>query len=117
MNLPSSLEAMVGDPWMAGCKSAEILSRGLNVWNAALFGVASMTIEDAFDAWDARDDCAGLRSRECDEYELTPRLLSAFSGRLSVLARMAMQLGEDAAYPLQRLVGLELERLAPPSAS
>lgn len=106
-------DAVVSDTWAASCKSAQIFWGGMSAWNAALFGIASLTVEDAFSAWEVKRRCATVRGCAKLEHELSRRLLSALTRRLCLLARMAMQLGEDAAYPLQRLVGLELERLTP----
>jgi hypothetical protein len=51
------------------------------------------------------------------ERDLTARAISDVTARLCLLLTIALQIAEETAYPVQRLVGLELERLSPALAA
>jgi Phasin protein len=107
------LGGAAGGFYSAWCKSADIILRSLRVWNAALFGLAWMTTEDAFDAARARLSCTTLGSLADLERELAPRLLADAFARFCLLMTISTQIGEEASYPLQRRLIVELEKLAP----
>jgi hypothetical protein len=114
-NLLLALEPAL-DASAAWRKSAEILTRSLGVWNAAFSGVAWVTMEDAFAAGRGRLSCSSLGSLADLERELTIRTISKVTARVCLLLTIALQIIEETAYPLQRLVGLELEKLTPAGA-
>jgi hypothetical protein len=98
-------------------KSAKILTRSLGVWNAALYGFVCTTMEDGFSAVRVRLSCSSLASLADLERDLTARAISDVTARLCLLLTIALQIAEETAYPVQRLVGLELERLSPALAA
>jgi hypothetical protein len=111
------LDAIAPEMCAARRKSAEILTRSLGVWNAALCGFVCITMEDGFSAVRARLSCSSLASLADLELELTVRAISDVTARLCLLLTIALQIAEETAYPVQRLVGLELEKLTPAVAA
>jgi hypothetical protein len=97
----------------AWCKSAEIMLRSTRVWNAALFGLSWMTLEDAINAARAQLSCRTLGSVMELERDLTPRLAADAFDRFLCLMNISSQIGEEAGYPLRCWLMLELEKLAP----
>lgn len=97
----------------AWSKSANIVLRSSPVWNSMVFGLACMTTEESFEAARIRLSCTTLVSWAALEGELAPRMLADTFTRLCLLVTSAMQIGEEAGYPLQRWMIVQLEELAP----
>jgi hypothetical protein len=74
-------------------------------------------MEDGFSAARVRLSCSSLASLADLERELTARAISDVTARLCLLPTIASQIAEETAYPVQRLVGLELEKLTPAVAA
>jgi hypothetical protein len=97
----------------AWCKSAEIMARSTRVWNAALFGLSWMTLEDAINAARVRLSCRTLGSLMELERDLAPRLVADAFDRFLRLMTISSQIGEEAGYPLRCWLVLKLQKLAP----
>jgi hypothetical protein len=108
---------VVGDTarefYIAWRKSAEIMLRSTGVWNAALFGLSWMTLEDAINAARAQLSCKTLGSVMELERDLAPRLAADAFDRFLRLMTISSQIGEEAGYPLRCWLMLKLEKLAP----
>jgi hypothetical protein len=102
-----------GGAYEAWSKSAQIILRSSPLWNSMVFGLAWMTTEEAFGAVRTRLSCTTVGSWAALERELAPRMLADTFARLCLLVTSAMQIGEEAGYPLQRWMVVQLEKLAP----
>lgn len=89
-------------------KSGDILARGFRLLNTALVGNAWMTLDDSIAELQARMSCGNLRQLLSLEADIGRRSVSRSVQRLCVVVRMAGQLSEDAAVPLQRRVDVVL---------
>ena len=118
--LPAPLVQWQGyiiDSGAAWLKSSEILVRGMNFWNAAFVGVISMSLDDQMAARRTRLSCRSIGSRLRLEKDFASCAFSDAFARMALLARIALHLGEDACYPLQRHSSVMLETLSDRSAS
>ncbi|WP_223291895.1 phasin family protein [Defluviicoccus vanus] len=94
-------------------KSTEILTRGLNMLNTAVVGSTCLTIDDA-----VSETRVAMRCRNCSElmaFEAANVRICASRCLMRgfTLYRMAAQLIEDAAFPLERRFALAIDALCP----
>ena len=85
----------------AAAKSAEILLGGVRVYNAAAFAVALTAIEDAFALHRARRSCGSTAALLAVERDHVVHSAGEAVRRMGLLARIARDVGEEAAYPLR----------------
>lgn len=101
------------DAYQALAKSAQIILRSSPAWSATAYGLVWMITEDAFDAVRIRLSCATLSSWAALERDLAPRMLADIFARFCLLTTSAMQIGEEAGYPLERWLIVQVGKLAP----
>jgi hypothetical protein len=102
-----------GDAYRALAKSSQIILRSAPAWSAAVYGLAWMTAEEAFDAARIRLSCKTVGSWAALERDLAPRMLADTFARFCLLMTSAIQIGEEAGYPLERWLTVQVEKLAP----
>ncbi|MBK8174202.1 MAG: hypothetical protein IPK66_02555 [Rhodospirillales bacterium] len=102
----------LAEAWSSVRKSGTIGLHGIGVLNSAFFGTVWMTVDDAFVSQRARTSCRTLGSLLDFDRDRTAQALTDLTARIGVLTRIALQLGEDVAYPLQRRVYGLLEKFA-----
>ena len=105
--------ATTGEAYRALAKSVQIVLRSSPAWSAAVFGLAWMTTEEAFDAVRSRLSCTTVSSWAALERDLAPRMLADTFARFCLLMTSAMQIGEEAGYPLERWLTVQVGKLAP----
>ena len=97
----------------AAVKSAEILMGGLRVYNAAAFAVALTAIEDAFALHRARQSCRSDLALLAVERDHAVHLAGEAVRRTGLMARIARDVGEEAAYPVHVRIELHPRKSAP----